>query len=129
MCWISLDRNHTVGAVHAGVVWQIMWKQSYFSAPFAIYTSAAVFNAAVRLMFSARRSELLRQFHWLKVPDESSFVCVFWPTATFTAVRHHVCLKLFASHLVLLLLVRNRCLLQSTNVYVLHLHGRCEYNE
>jgi hypothetical protein len=50
----------------------------------------SVLNAAARLVFSARRSEhitpLLRELHWLRVPNRIRFrLCVLVYTAVFTA--------------------------------------------
>ena len=50
----------------------------------------SVMNAAARLVFSVRRSEnttpLLRELHWLKVPERIQFGCVFWRIVAYIAL-------------------------------------------
>jgi len=57
-------------SVFSGISWQLLQRLQ------------SVFNAAARLVFSARKSEhitpLLRELHWLKVPERIQFrLCVF----------------------------------------------------
>ena len=57
----------------------------------------SVFNAATRLVFSARKSEhitpLLRELHWLKVPERIQFRLCFSRIVALSARRRHTLLK------------------------------------
>ena len=61
----------------------------------------SVLNAAARLVFSARRSEhttpLLRELHWLKVPERIQYRdgCVSWPIVVCMVLHHHTLLRHF----------------------------------
>ena len=64
----------------------------------------SVLNAAARLVYSARRSEritpLLRELHWLRVPERVTFRgCAFWLTAVFMEQRRRTLLRACTGHL------------------------------
>jgi len=79
----SLTRTTLLTLVHALVVTKVNYCCSVFSciSRQLLQRLQSVFNAAARLVFSARKSEhitpLLRKIHWLKVPDRIQFqLCV-----------------------------------------------------
>jgi len=79
----SLTRTTLLTLVHALVVTNVDYCSSVLSGISGqlLQRLQSVFNAAARLVFSARKSEhitpLLRELHWLKVPDRIQFrLCV-----------------------------------------------------
>ena len=71
----SLTRSTLLTLVHALVVTKVDYCSSILSSISGqlLQRLQSVFNAAARLVFSARKSEhitpLLRELHWLKVPE------------------------------------------------------------
>jgi len=79
----SLTRTTLLSLVHALVVTKVDYCSSFLSGISGqlLQWLQSVFNAAARLVFSARKSEhitqLLRELHWLKVPERIQFrLCV-----------------------------------------------------
>jgi len=98
----TTTQGHTtlLTLVHAVVVTKVDYCSSVLSGISGqlLQRLQSVFSAAARLVFSARKSEhitpLLRELHWLKVPDrEFSSGYVFLRTVALSARRRHTLLR------------------------------------